>query len=188
MYKILVSDIMTREPLVISPNANLLECAKKMVKKKTGSLLLVEKKKLIGLISTQDILWALVKKSQKDLSSIQAKDISPKKIAVIKPSATLEEALKKMKKSRFERLPVIDNNELVGLITTKDILSFNPEIYPELQEFAEIREEARKLKLVKKAKEKKMSGFREGICEECGNYGRLERHKGMLICVSCKEA
>ena len=89
MYKILVSDIMTRKPLVISPNANLLECAKKMVKKKTGSLLLVEKKKLIGLISTQDILWALVKKSQKDLSSIQAKDISPKKIAVIKPSATL---------------------------------------------------------------------------------------------------
>ncbi len=186
MYKILVSDIMTREPLVIGPNANLLECAKRMVQKKTGSLLLVEKKKLVGLISTQDILWALVKKSEKDLSSIQAKDISPRKIAVIKPNATLEDALKKMKESKFERLPVLDNNELVGIITIKDILSFNPEIYPELQEFAEIREESRKLKLVKKAKEKDKSSLQEGICEECGNYGPLERYKGMLMCASCR--
>lgn len=186
MYKVQVSDIMTREPIVISPNANLLECAKRMVQKKTGSLLLTEKNKLVGIISTQDILWALVKKSEKDLSSIQAKDISPRKIAVIKPSATLEEALKKMKESKFERLPVIDNNELVGIITIKDILSFNPEIYPELQEFAEIREEARKLKLVKKAKEKDKILLQEGICEECGNYGSLERYKGMLMCASCR--
>ncbi len=184
MYKILVSDIMTREPISISPKSNLLECAKRMVQKRTGSLLLLENKKLVGLISTQDILWALVKKSQEDLSKIIAKDISPKKIATIKPSATLEEALKKMKESKFERLPVIDNAELVGIITIKDILSFNPEIYPELEEFAKIREESKKLKLVKKAKEKISS--QEGICEECGNYGPLYRNKGMLVCSSCK--
>jgi CBS domain-containing protein len=184
MYKILVSDIMTREPIIISPDASLLECAKRMVQKKTGSLLLVDKKKLVGLISTQDILWALIKKSKDDLSKIQAKEISPKKIAIIKPSATLDEALKKMKDSKFERLPVVDNNELVGIITVKDILSFNPEIYPELEEFAEIREESKKLKLVKKAKERPT--LQEGVCEECGNYGPLERSNGMLVCASCK--
>jgi CBS domain-containing protein len=184
MYKILVSDIMTREPITIAPNSNLLECAKRMVQKKTGSLLLVQGNKLVGLISRHDILWALIKKSQEELSKIQAKDISPKKIAVIKPSATLEEALKKMKESKFERLPVVDNNELVGIITVKDILSFNPEIYPELEEFAKIREESNKLKLVKKAKEKITPD--EGVCEECGNYGPLERHNGMLVCGSCK--
>jgi len=186
MYKILVSDIMTREPMVINPDANLLECAKKMVQKKTGSLLLVHNKKLVGLISRHDILWALTKKSQEELSKIQAKEISPKKIAVIKPSATLDDALKKMKESKFERLPVVDNNELVGIITVKDILSFNPEIYPELEEFAKIREESRKLRLVKKAKEKNIS--EEGVCEECGNYGPLERHNGMLVCGSCKSS
>ncbi len=188
MYKILVSDIMTREPITTHPSANLLECAKKMVQKKTGSLLLVDKKRLVGLISRHDILWALIKKSKEDLSKIQAKDISPKKIAIIKPSASLEEALKKMKESKFERLPVVDNNELVGIITIKDILSFNPEIYPELEEFAQIREETRKLKLVKKAKEKDKTPLHEGICEECGNYAPLERYKGMLMCASCRGA
>ncbi|MEK6833776.1 MAG: CBS domain-containing protein, partial [Nanoarchaeota archaeon] len=154
MNRILVSDVMTREPMVIEPNANLLECAKKMVQKKTGSLLLVDKKKLVGIISTHDILWALIKQSKDELSKIEAKDISPKKIAVIKPSATLDEALKKMKDSKFERLPVVDNNEIVGIITVKDILSFHPEFYPEIEEFARIREESNKLKLVQKAKER----------------------------------
>lgn len=184
MYKILVSDVMTREPIVIGPDANLLECAKKIVQKKTGSLLLVTNKRLVGLISTHDILWALIKKSKEDLSKIQAKDISPKKIAVIKPSDNIDEALKKMKDSRFERLPVVDNNELVGIITVKDILSFHPEIYPEIEEFARIREESRKLKLVKKAKERVLS--QEGICEECGNHDILYKVNGMLICESCK--
>jgi len=177
---------MTREPIVISPDANLLECAKRIVQKKTGSLLLVTNKRLVGLISTHDILWALIKKSKEDLSKIQAKDISPRKIAVIKPSATMDEALKKMKDSRFERLPVVDNNELVGIITVKDILSFHPEFYPEIEEFAEIREESRKLKLVKKAKERILS--QEGICEECGNHDVLYKVNGMSICESCKNS
>lgn len=184
MNKILVSDIMTREPIVTNPNTNLLECAKKMVQKKTGSLLLLDNKRLVGLISRHDILWALVKKSKEDLSKIQARDISPRKIAVIKPSASLDEALKKMKDSKFERLPVVENNELVGIITVKDILSFHPEFYPEIEEFASIREESRKLKLVKKAKERMLS--QEGICEECGNHDILYRVNGMLVCESCK--
>lgn len=189
MNKILVSDIMTREPIVTGPSTNLLECAKKMVQKRTGSLLLLDNKRLVGLISTQDILWALVKKSKEDLSKIEAKDISPRKIAVIRPSATLDEAIKKMKDSKFERLPVVENNELVGIITIKDILSFNPEIYPELEEFAGIREEARKLKLVQKAKKRVTStpeAHQEGICEECGNHDVLYRVNGALVCESCR--
>jgi CBS domain-containing protein len=184
MSKILVSDIMTREPITISPDVSLFDCAKRMVQKKTGSLLLVEKKKLVGIISRHDILWALVKKSKEELSNIKARDISPRKIAIIKPSATLDETLKKMKDSKFERLPVVDNNELVGIITVKDILSFHPEFYPEIEEFANIREESRKLKLVQKAKERVPS--HEGVCEECGNYGPLYKFNGTLVCESCK--
>jgi|SRR3989344_568429 len=185
MEHILVSDIMTREPISINPETNLLECARKMVKKKTGSLVLAEKNKLVGMISRHDVLWALIKKSKSSLSSIKAKDISPKKILTIKPSATLDEAIKKMKSSKFERLPVVENNKLVGIITIKDILNFHPEIYPELEEFAKIREESNKLKLVKKAKEKELS--REGICEECGHQEILYKVNGMLICESCRD-
>jgi CBS domain-containing protein len=175
-----VADIMTRSPIIAKPETNLLNCARKMVRKKVRSLLLVDKKKLVGFISQEDILWALIKKSKEDLSKIKAIDISPKKIATIKPSATINEALNKMKKMKFERLPVTRGGEIIGIISVKDILNFHPELYPELDEFAKIREESKKLRRVKKAEE-----VQDGICEECGQRDMLHRFNGMLVCESC---
>ena len=182
MERVLVADVMTREPITIKPDTNLLECAKKMVRKRLGNILIINKKRLVGFISNRDILWALIKKSKNDLSKIKAIDISPKKIATIKPFATIEEAVKKMKKVKFYRLPVIKNKELVGMITLKDILNFHPELYEELKESAQIREESRKLKRIKKAKNRIV---REGICEECGKQGVICKIDGILICESC---
>jgi CBS domain-containing protein len=186
MENIVVSDIMTREVITIKPDVNLLECAKKMVRKRVDSLLIVDKKRLVGFINQKDILWALIKKSKKGLAEIKAIDISPKKIATIKPFATIKEALIKMKKLKFNRLPVLHDKELVGIVTIKDILNFQPEFYPELEEFAKIREETKKLKKIKKAKDRKSA--HEGICEECGNQDILFKTNGMFICESCKNS
>ena len=186
MTAILVADIMTRLPITAKPDITLLDAAKIMVNKKVGSILLVTKKRLVGFLSEKDILWALIKKSKEELSKIRAIDISPKKIATIRPDSAIEEALKKMKKLKFERLPVIHEGELVGIITIRDILNFNPEIYPELKELEEIREQSEKLKRVKKAKERKT--INEGICEECGARDFLYRVNGMLICEHCKNS
>jgi len=183
MRNILIADIMTRDPITAKPNINLLECAKKMVKKRVGSLLILDKKNLVGFISQKDILWALTKKSKKDLSKIRAIDVSPKKIATVKPSSTIEEATDKMKKFRFYRLPVVKDGELVGMVTVRDILNFYPELHRELSELELIREEVEKLKRIKKAKGRKV--INEGICEECGNRDTLYRVNGMLICSSC---
>jgi len=90
-----------------------------------------------------------------------------------------------MKRLKFERLPVLHEKKLVGIITSKDILSFNPEFYPELDELAQVREETKKLKRIK-AKDRKF--MHEGICEECGNTDILYRVHGMLICESCKNS
>lgn len=183
MENILVADVMTRDPIIVTPDTDLLECAKKMVRKRVGSLLLVEKDHLVGIISEKDILWALIKKTKDDLSKIKAISISPKKIATIKPSATIKEALSKMKKTKFDKLPVIQDGILEGFITARDIFNFQPELYPELEEFAQIREEAQKLKRLKKPKD-----YKEGVCEECGNYDFLYRVHGNLICENCRDS
>ncbi len=182
MEQLLVADIMTREPITIPPETNLLECARKMVRKRVGSLLLVKNKKLVGIISQKDILWALIKKSKEGLGQIKAIDISPRKIATIRPNAGVREAFEKMRKLKFGRLPVIKESQLVGMITIRDILNFHPELYPEFKEFAEIREETKKLKRIAKAKSRI-----EGMCEECGNFDILFRVNGQLLCENCRE-
>ena len=185
MKSILVADVMTREPVTVKPDETLFNCAKKMVRKKVGSLLLVDGKKLVGFISQKDILWALIKKSSDDLLRIKAIDISPKKIAIIKPTATIQEAIEKMKKLQFERLPVVEGGKLLGIVTVRDVLSFQPDIYPELEEFIQIREEQEKLKRLKR---KDLAVIEDGICEECGKRAQLYRSHGMLVCESCRDA
>ncbi|MDO8623356.1 MAG: CBS domain-containing protein [archaeon] len=185
MKKRVVAEVMTRDPLTISPNTSLLECAKKMVQKNTGSFLITEKNRLVGFISERDVLWAFVKKSKEDLSKISVMNIAIKKIATIKPDSTLEETITKMKKLKFRRLPVVQGKELVGMVTIKDILNFFPEIYPELSELDKVKEESEKLKRIKKSKEKEFT--KQGICEECGGVDILYRIDGRLLCESCKD-
>jgi len=182
MNRLLVSDIMTREPITIKPETNLLECAKIMVRKKVGSLLLTKDKKLVGLLAQKDILWALIKKSKQDLKKIKAIDISPRKIATTKPSIPIKEAFEKMRELKFERLPVVYDKKLVGMLTIKDILNFHPELYPELEQFSDIREETDKLKRIKQASKRI-----EGMCEECGKNDILFRINGSLMCENCRD-
>ena len=187
MKEILVSDIMTRNPITIKPDTSLLECAKKLVSKRVGSLPIVDKKRLVGFISQRDILWALIKKSKEDLSKIKAIEISPKKIGTIKPEFTIREAIKRMNKLKFDRLPVVKEKQLVGIITGKDILSFHPEYYPELHEYAKIREDWRKL-VRAKISTIGIERMREGTCEECCNNDLLYRVNDVLLCESCKNS
>jgi len=184
MKHIAISDIMTRFTVTASPDENLLECAKKMVRKKIRSLPIVNKEgELVGFLSQTDILWAFVKKPKSDLSEIKAIDISPKKIRTVKQTESIEKVIEKMNKLKFDRLPVVNKKKLVGLITVRDILGFNPGLYPELEEFAKIKEEQEKLSRIES---REVLVTKDGICEECGNRDALYRHNGMLVCDSCR--
>lgn len=186
MKKTLVADVMTREPFTVKQDTSLLECARVMIKKKVASLPIVDKKNLVGFLSQRDILWALVKNPKANFAKIKAKDISPKKIVTLKPDTTLDATIKKMNSFKFDRFPIVKNNELLGMVTSKDILNFHPEFYPELEELSMIREEEEKLKMIKMTKEGPR--VRDGVCEECGKRDALYRINGMLICDSCRSS
>jgi CBS domain-containing protein len=187
MERILVADVMIRDPITVKPGTNLLDCAKKMVKKKIGSLLIAnDKNELVGIITQKDILWALIKKSKKDLSEIKVEDISPKKIMKIKPEINLRDAIEKMKQLKVKKLPVVKDKKLLGILTARDILNFHPEFYKELEEFARIRDESKKLRNIKESQ--KRDDVRYGICEKCGHKGVLHEFNGILLCSSCRDS
>lgn len=184
MENILVSDVMTRNPITVKSDATLLECARQMVRKRVSSLLIIDKERLVGFISQKDILWALVKKQDTNVLKVKAIDLSPKKIATIKPSVPVKEAIKRMNKLKFDKLPVVSEGKVLGIVTVKDVLGFHPEIYPEFEEYAKVREEQEKIKTIKRVKE--LAVTNDGICEECGNRGALYRVHGMLVCEACR--
>ncbi|MFH1521458.1 MAG: CBS domain-containing protein, partial [archaeon] len=61
-----IGDLMTRDFTHVSPNMNLRDCAKMMIKKRVGSLIIKEGDILKGILTEKDIVWAISKKSKKD--------------------------------------------------------------------------------------------------------------------------
>ncbi|MBS3099725.1 CBS domain-containing protein [Candidatus Pacearchaeota archaeon] len=181
--RIRVGDIMTRNYVHVKPNTALIDCAKEMIKKRVGSLIIKEGDELKGIITEKDIVWALTKKKA-DFGSILAKDVAARKLITIKPDTGIEEALQKMNRSKIRRMPVVSNKKIIGYITLKDIVKFMPSIFQENREFERIREEEDKIQRSSAASKGK---FTEDLCEECGNFDILEKIDGRMICESCKD-
>ena len=182
MRRIAVGDIMTRNVISIKPSASLYECAKLMAKERLNSLIVSEDKKLLGIITARDILWALTKRSEPNLKKIKAIDIATRKLAVIKPSADINQALTKMRSLNFRRLPVLSKGELIGVVTLKDILAIAPELYSETNSMLDgIREEERKIALSEKP------WPLEGLCDNCGAFSELLKVEDQLLCLDCRE-
>ncbi len=178
-----VGDIMTRDFVSAKPDISVLQAIKLMVKKRVGSLILEEKDILKGILTEKDIMWALSKKSGRDLAKVKAGEICTKKITTIKPSADIYDAIKLMKKAKFRRLPVTIKKRVVGLLTQKDVLRIQPELFDIVRENYAIKEESEKMKRIKSPE-----SFKEGLCEECVNFDILYNIDGELMCESCREA
>lgn len=180
-----VGDIMTRDYVSVSPDLGLKECAKKMVMKHVGSLIIEEKGLLKGLLTERDILWVFTKKSGEELNNIKAGDIARKKVTTIKPSEDLYEALKKMRKSKDRWLPVVIKDKVIGFLTIKDILRVEPGLFEIVhsQGAFQIKEEYEKKKRIMT---RKSDSIEDGICQSCGNYDLLYNINGKLICENCR--
>lgn len=183
LKKVAVGDVMTRNFVAVTPATDLLECARRMVKEDVTSLLVVEDKKLKGILTQTNILWALTKKPDINLRSVKALDIAARKVAVIKPSADLAQAFQKMRRYGFRRLPVLSRGEVIGLLTIKDILKVEPEYYSKVVNLFDVREEAQKMRRARASEELESEGF----CDNCGTFSDLLKVENQNLCPDCRD-
>lgn len=182
MRRISVGDIMTRNIIFAGPTASVHECAKLMIRENLDSLLIIHSRRLLGILTSKDILRLITKKPESDLKKVMALAIAERKLAVIKPSADIDQALTKMKSLGFRRLPVLSRGEIIGVVTLKDILAVEPGIYTEVKGLLDdIREEERKVQ------ESGVEWPLEGICENCGAFSELLKVEGQLLCPDCRD-
>ena len=121
-----VSEIMVSDTIIFTtPDEKISSTELLMLKKKIGGLPVVnnrETKQLIGIITQRDIRLARFAMSLESPGTLVRDLMTPEPI-VVKPDTTLKEALEKMFGNNIERLPVVNNNnELIGLVLTRDIL------------------------------------------------------------------
>ena len=175
---VLVKEAMKNNPVTVKTTTTVDEAAKIMKKKGIGNCIVVDEKP-VGIITESDILKKVVAEDLK-ASEVTVKDIMTTPIIVVDPYVEIEEAMKTMSKCNIRRLPVIENEKLIGIITEKDILRLSPMLLELSREWCNVvgRDESHLKKQI----------F-SGKCEDCNTLSaNLKNVDGRLLCDDCIDA
>ncbi len=128
-----VKDIMSRHLVTVSLDEDIKAMHRSMASNNIRHLLVVENRKVQGIVSDRDILKSISpyaatdSETQRDLVTLQRKahQIMTRFPVSISPDTTIRDAASTLLKYNLTCLPVIDkNNHLKGILSFKDILKF----------------------------------------------------------------
>lgn len=107
------------DPLTVSPDATVGQALALMAEYRIGGLAVVDEEgRLVGLLTNRDVRF------EKDPNRLVKELMTPReKLVTAPPNISLEEAKEILHKHKVEKLPLLDGEKLVGLITIKDIMS-----------------------------------------------------------------
>ncbi len=119
----LVEEVMNRDVKTIRPNDTVKNAAKIMNENRIGSLVVVSGTgEVLGIITERDILTDVVA-AGRNAQEIKVEEIMSRDLITITPDKTLEEAANVMTEHKIKKLPVIQNNKLIGIITATDLIA-----------------------------------------------------------------
>jgi len=130
----LVRDVMTKEPRVVRRDTNVQEVVATMNKFDISSIIVVEEERPVGIITHKDIISKLVQ-PRIPPDAVTAREVMATPVVTINEEASIEEAARLMVRKHIKKLAVIRNNsELVGIITSGDLMREAPKLTQLLDE------------------------------------------------------
>lgn len=115
-----VKDIMTDQVAFVNPTATIVEAAQLMQKHNIGAVPVCEGQDVVGIVTDRDIVVRNVAHG-KDPSITPVKDVMSSRVKVVTPEMNLNEAAMIMAHEQVRRLPVVENNRLVGIVALGDL-------------------------------------------------------------------
>lgn len=181
-HDILVQTVMSRDPVTIKEEENVMDAAKLMAESNIGSLVVLnEEEELTGIVTEMDIVKKVTAKDTKG-EKVTVKEIMSEPVHTIKGDRMIQDAARLMADKDIRRLPVISDGDMVGIITENDILEISPTLIDITREYKKIHE-AEDIERYKEPIKREGSGY----CESCGVYSdSLISDSGELLCRECR--
>ncbi|MCX8170976.1 MAG: CBS domain-containing protein [Candidatus Bathyarchaeota archaeon] len=174
--KLLVKDVMTSPVITVMEDSRADEAAKLMRDNNIGCVIVSNKDgKPIGIITERDLVIRVVAEDIQP-SKVTAKEIMSTPLITIDADKTISEAAREMNRHDIRRLAVMYKGQLVGIISSKDILSVTPELIEIIQERAKISAGEEVVESLPLA----------GYCDNCGAWSdNLREADGTYLCEDC---
>ena len=179
--KMLVKDVMSSPAVTVPENTPIDKTAQLMSNDKLGCIIVTSKDgKALGIITERDLVRRVLAKNIRP-SKLTAKEVMSTPLITVDPDEPLTETARRMSKLDVRRLGVIYKGNLVGIISSKDILAITPELLENMQEKARIERET------EVEEESLESAPLAGYCEQCGSWSdNLHEVEGTYLCEECK--
>jgi CBS domain-containing protein len=180
--RMVVKDIMSSPVVTLDENATSNKVATLMDENDLGCVIVTNKAgKPVGIITERDLVIRVLAKNLVP-DAIKAKEIMTSPLVTIQPEATISEAARRMSRLDIRRLGVVYKGNLVGVISSRDVLGVMPELIEIIQERTRI-EDAAEAEETMKAEEKPLSGY----CDRCGVFSEnLKDVNGQNLCEDCR--
>lgn len=133
-----VVDIMTKDIITVSPSETAYDATSKMLEHQIGSVIVKEGERVVGIITKSDILRSVVK-GQRESRNLRCNEIMSSPVVTVDQDLSIEAASKLMSKNKVSKLPVVKNDDLVGILTATDIIGSEPLEVEYLQEIINAR-------------------------------------------------
>jgi len=115
-----IEDLMIRSVITMSPDASAYEAVKISNENKIGCLVVVDNNQIVGILTERDLLERVLEKCRNPKET-KISEIMTRHVVMGKPDMELSEATRLMFENNVKKLPIVEGNRLVGIVTLTDI-------------------------------------------------------------------
>ena len=130
----LVKEVMTKTVVTIDKEKTVFEAANVYKNKRIGCLVVKENSECIGIVTERDIIERTIC-VHKNPEETKVEDIMSSDIKTVHALDKLEKAIDIMMENNIKKLPVLLDDEVVGIITVTDISKIKPELSKRFTEY-----------------------------------------------------
>ena len=118
---LLSSLVKSQKVVALAPSATVFEASQTMANNKIGSIVVMENDRLMGIFTERDLLNRVVAKGG-DAKKTLLSEVMSKNVITGSINETIEGCFAKMESTKCRRLPIMDGNRVVGMVTMRNIL------------------------------------------------------------------
>ena len=117
-----VRDLMVSDVVTIEPGTSVVDAAKRMIQEEKGPLPIVEGERAVAIVTDRDIVAHVVAEGR-DPNSVTVDDVATRDLVTIGPDQDVDEARQLMAQHELDRILVVEDDRLVGIISEADLRS-----------------------------------------------------------------
>jgi len=115
-----IRDLMTVNPLILDASCNVIDAAREMRDRDIGDVLVANDGSLCGIVTDRDLVVRCLAEGG-DPSQTTLKDLCSSKLAMLQSDASIDEAVELMKERAVRRVPVVEGDTAVGIVSLGDL-------------------------------------------------------------------